>query len=455
MVIEMSKALILAGGMGKRMNSPTPKVAHEMLGKPLINWVIDAARSSGIEEIGVVVGHGSEIITSMLPAGVKTFIQKAQLGTADAVKSAMDFIDDRIIVLYGDVPLISSTIISDLTNFDGDLVILTAKVTDPSGYGRIVRKDRKILKVVEEADASPKILKINEINTGIYAFKPEALLYALKVIKNENKKGEYYLTDAIEILSNAGYVIKTLQIDDPSMALGINTQRELSDLSKIAREMIIDALMDHGVTIEDPETTFIGPDAIIESGAVLRPFTFVYGKSRVSSKAIIGPETTLVDTTVGVNSSVVRSDCTGALISADCTVGPFSRLRPGVVLEAHVKIGNYVEVKNSHLEEGVKAQHLTYLGDATIGENTNVGAGTITCNYDGIKKNPTSIGKKVFIGSNTALVAPVKVGDGAMIGAGSVITEDIPAYALALGRAKQVNKEGWVLKKRRDILDEK
>jgi bifunctional UDP-N-acetylglucosamine pyrophosphorylase/glucosamine-1-phosphate N-acetyltransferase len=444
---SMNKVLILAGGLGKRMHSPKPKVLHEMLEKPLIRWVTDAALTVGITEIGVVLGHGLEEVKKALPENVKIYIQPNQLGTADAVKCAEEFLSGKIVVLYGDAPLIRAETIKKLLQSEADMNILTAKVYDPSGYGRIVRKNGKISKIVEEADADEETLKINEINSGMYSFKSDALKFALERIKPSNKKGEYYLTDAVEILLANGYEVNTVEVENSWEILGANTQKELAQLAKIAKDHILDEFMEKGVTIEDPSSTFIGPDADIESGVVIKPFTFIYGKTSIKSGAIIGPQTTLKDTFVGRNTYVIRSECESAHISDECGVGPFSRLRPGARLEKKVKVGNYVEVKNSHLLEGVKAQHLTYLGDATVGENTNIGAGTITCNYDGVKKNKTFIGKNAFIGSNTALVAPVKVGQGALIGAGSVITKEVPPFALALGRARQVNKEKWVLKK--------
>ncbi len=451
----MKKVLILAGGLGKRMNSPRPKVVHEVLGKPLINWTIDAAREAKVDEIGVVLGNNAGLVYPVIPNDVKIFIQKSQVGTADAVKAAKDFLDGKVVILYGDVPLISSKTILSLFESKADMTILTATFEEPFGYGRIVRENGEVVRIVEENDATDDIRKIKEINSGIYAFESQSLIYALERIRNENKKGEYYLTDAVEVLLKGGYVVKTVETDNPLSVIGVNTQRELAALMKNVKENINNALMDLGVTIEDPETTFIGPDVVIRPGAVLKPFTFIYGKSKVSSNAVIGPQTTIVDCTVGNNSLVIKSDCTNAIIGDNCSIGPFSRLRPGAFIEDNVKIGNYVEVKNSHLSKGVKAQHLTYLGDATIGEDTNIGAGTITCNYDGVRKNKTLIGKNVFVGSNTSLVAPITVGDGALIGAGSTITDDVPAYALALGRARQVNKEEWVLKKRRGISDEK
>jgi bifunctional UDP-N-acetylglucosamine pyrophosphorylase/glucosamine-1-phosphate N-acetyltransferase len=454
-VIKLKKVLILAAGLGKRMNSPRPKVVHEVLGKPLLNWTIDVAKEAKTDEIGVVLGHGAELVYPLIPSDVKIFIQESQVGTANAVKAAKNFLNGKVVILYGDVPLISSEVVNFLFESKANMTILTAILETPFGYGRIVRKDGKVIKIVEENDATDDIRKIKEINSGIYAFDSESLVYALDRIKNNNKKGEYYLTDAVEILLAGGYVVETVQVKNPNSVLGVNTQKELATLIKNVKDDINNALMDAGVTIEEPQTTFVGPDVIVESGAVLKPFTFIYGKSRISSNASIGPATTIVDCTVGNNTFVIRSDCSGSVIGNNCSIGPFSRLRPGTFIEDNVKIGNYVEVKNSHLSKGVKSQHLTYLGDATIGEDTNIGAGTITCNYDGIRKNKTFIGKNVFVGSNTALVAPVKVGDGALIGAGSTITDDVPAYALALGRAKQLNKEEWVLKKRRDSSDEK
>ncbi len=446
----MKRALILAGGYGKRMKSPTPKVLHEILGKKMIEWVIDAARIAGAEEIGIVVGHNAEEIKSILPDDVKVFLQEEQLGTANAVKCAQDFLQGTVAILYGDVPLITPKTIKKLFSSTADMAILTAEVPDSSGYGRIVRKNGKIEKIVEELEASKDVLNIKEVNSGIYVFKAKALKYALDAIRPSKIKGEYYLTDAVEILLKSGYTVEGIQVSDYTEILGANTQKELSKLAELAKKRILDSLMENGVTVEDPRSVFIGPDAAVEAGSVIRPFTFIYGRSVVKSRAVIGPETTLIDTYVGERSRVVRSECEGARISEDVSVGPFSRLRPGTVLEKRVKVGNFVEVKKSHLEEGVKASHLTYLGDANIGTQTNIGAGTITCNYDGKKKNKTYVGEKAFIGSNTSLVAPVKVGKGALVGAGSVITEDVPPFALALGRARQVNKMEWVLKKREE-----
>ncbi len=443
----MKKALILAGGLGKRMHSPRPKVLHEILGKPIVRWVIDAAKKAGADEIGVVVGHGGKSVRDILESDVKVYFQADQLGTADAVKSAMEFLEGRVAVLYGDAPLVKPSTVRRLLENKADMTVLTAVLGKPDGYGRIVRKDGKILKIVEDSDATVDELRIREVNSGMYAFNAEALKFALNRITPNNQKGEYYLTDAVDILLKENKRVDAIKTENESEILGANTQEELSTLFKIAREEILVSLMNSGVTIEDPMSTFVGPDTHIEPGVILKPFTFIYGNSFIASNVVIGPETTLIDTSVDEKSVIYRSECNGAKIGKNCSVGPFSRLRPGAILEDGVKVGNYVEVKNSHLFESVKAQHLTYLGDATVGMGTNVGAGTITCNYDGKRKNKTTIGKNVFIGSNSALVAPVEVGNNALIGAGSVITSNVPAYALALGRARQINKEGWVLKK--------
>ncbi|MGC9219393.1 MAG: NTP transferase domain-containing protein, partial [Athalassotoga sp.] len=291
----MKKVLILAAGLGKRMNSPRPKVVHEVLGKPLLNWTIDVAKEAKADEIGVVLGHGAELVYPLIPSDVKVFIQESQLGTADAVKAAKNFLNGKVVILYGDVPLISGEVVSSLFESKANMTILTAILETPFGYGRIVREDGKVIKIVEENDATDDIRKIKEINSGIYAFDSESLVYALDRIKNNNKKGEYYLTDAVEILLAGGYAVETVQVKNSNSVLGVNTQKELATLIKNVKDDINDALMDAGVTIEDPQTTFVGPDVIVESGAVLKPFTFIYGKSRISSNASIGPETTIVD----------------------------------------------------------------------------------------------------------------------------------------------------------------
>ena len=298
--------------------------------------------------------------------------------------------------------------------------------------------------IIEDADADDEIKKIKEINTGIYIFKGKALLEVLPKIRNDNAQREYYLTDGVRMLQK----VETIVAENNYEVMGINTRKDLIKLEEYLRIKKIEELMENGVTVLDPSSTFIHHTVKIGRDTIIHPFTFIEGHTEIGEDCEIGPMTRLIDCKIGDRVKVVRSECVGAFVENDVTIGPFARLREGTVLKRGAKIGNFVEVKKSTVGENSKAQHLTYIGDTFIGKNVNVGAGTITCNYDGKRKNPTFIEDGAFIGSNTALVAPVRVGKGSLIGAGSVITEDVPPYSLALGRARQVNKEGWVLKKK-------
>jgi len=441
------KTLILAAGIGKRMKSKYPKVVHKLSGKPILSWVIDTAKEVS-KDIGIVLGCRSDEVKKILPSWVKVFYQKEPLGTAHAVMCAKDFIDEDedILILYGDVPLIKKETIQKMLekhrSSNSDAIVLTAIFDDPRGYGRIVRKNGKIT-IIEDADADDEIRKIKEINTGIYIFKGRALLEVLPRIKNENAQGEYYLTDGVRMLQN----VETVVTENVYEVIGVNTRKDLIKLEEYLRWEKIEELLESGVTILDPNTTFIQYTVKIGKDTIIYPFTLIEGHTEIGEDCEIGPMTRLIDCEIGDRVRIVRSECTGAFMESDVTVGPFARLREGTVLKRHAKIGNFVEVKKSTVGENSKAQHLTYIGDTFIGKDVNVGAGTITCNYDGKRKNPTFIEDGAFIGSNTALVAPVRVGKRALVGAGSVITEDVPPYSLALGRARQVNKEGWVLKK--------
>ncbi len=445
------RVVVLAAGLGKRMNSKYPKVAHKLFGKELVNWVLDVAKKVG-DKVAVVLGHKAEIVKKVLPEDVKVFYQKEQLGTGHAVMCARDFIDpnDDLLILYGDVPLISEKTINSLIgvhkNEGADVTVLTAFLDDPTGYGRIVRDGNgKFLKIVEETDLTEEERIIKEINSGIYVFKGSKLLEVLPKLKNDNAQGEFYLTDAVSMMDK----VSIYTTDDPVEITGVNTRKQLVELFEIVRLRVIDSLFENGVTVLDPFNTYIEPWVEIGRDTVIYPMTFIEGNTVIGEDCIIGPMTRIKDSKIGDNVKIIRSEVVGAMIHNGVSVGPFSRLREGTVLKSGVRVGNYVEVKKSVLEENVAAQHLTYIGDAHIGKNTNVGAGTITCNYDGVKKNPTYIGENVFIGSNTALVAPIRIGNDVLIGAGSVITEDVPDGALALGRARQVIKENWVYKKRR------
>ncbi len=445
------KVLILAAGLGKRMKSKYPKVVHKIMGKEMINWVIDTASKIG-SEIGVVLGHKADIVKKVIPAYVKVYIQEKQLGTAHAVMSAKEFIDpdQDLLILYGDVPFIREETLKEMWKVhkesDADVTILTAFMDDPTGYGRIIRDENgKFVKIIEEKDLTEEQRKIKEANMGFYIFKGKKLLEALPKIKNDNAQKEYYLTDAPALLEK----VSTYAIEDTFEVSGVNTRKQLIELEREMRMRIIERLLDEGVTIIDPETTYIHPTVKIGKDSIIYPMTFIEGSTVIGEDCEIGPMTRIKDSTIGNRVKVLISEVYGATIEDDVSVGPYSRLREGAVLKRKVRVGNYVEVKKSILEENVAAQHLSYIGDAFVGRNTNIGAGTITCNYDGEKKNPTFIEENVFVGSNTALVAPVRIGKDALIGAGSVITKDVPAGALALGRARQVNKEEWVYKRRK------
>jgi bifunctional UDP-N-acetylglucosamine pyrophosphorylase/glucosamine-1-phosphate N-acetyltransferase len=449
MILEVQnmKVLILAAGLGKRMKSKYPKVVHKILGKPMINWVVDLGKKFG--EVGVVVGHKAEVVKSYLPADVKTYFQEPQLGTGHAVMCAKEFISlsDDVLILYGDVPLLKEETIQRLlethTNARADVTVLTFIVDDPTDYGRIVRENGKI-RIVEHKDANEEQLRIKEVNSGIYVFSGKFLLDNIDKLSNNNAQGEYYLTDLIGMANN----VETVLLNDPVQVFGVNDRVQLSRLEVVARDRILKELMLSGVTIVDPASTFIGPDVKIGIDTVIHPFTILEGEITIGEDCEIGPYTRIKNSTLGNNVKVVRSEVEGAVIEDNVSVGPFSRLREGTILRENVKIGNFVETKKSMIGKNSKAQHLTYLGDATVGEDVNIGAGTITCNYDGYKKYQTFIGDNAFIGSNSSLVAPVKIGKGAIVGAGSVITEDVPDDTLALGRARQVIKENWAKLKR-------
>jgi len=446
------KVLVLAAGLGKRMKSKYPKVVHKILGKPMINWVVDLGKKFG--EVGVVVGHKAEIVQSYLPEDVKTYLQQPQLGTGHAVMCAKEFISstEDVLILYGDVPLLKAETIERLQHVHveskADVTVLTFIANDPTGYGRIVRKGGKV-KIVEHKDATEEERKINEVNSGIYIFSGKFLLENIMKLTNNNAQGEYYLTDLVEMAGK----VETLLLDDSIQVSGVNDRTQLAQLEFVARERILREMMLSGVTIVDPSSIFIGPDVVVGMDTIINPFTIIEGKTTIGEDCEIGPYTRIVDSKIGNEVKILRSEVERTTIYDKVSVGPFARLREGTVLKEKVKIGNFVETKKSVIGKNSKAQHLTYLGDATVGEDVNIGAGTITCNYDGYKKYPTYIGDGAFIGSNSSLVAPVKIGRGAITGAGSVITEDVPDDALALGRARQVVKENWAKNKREALKD--
>ncbi|PLV60281.1 bifunctional UDP-N-acetylglucosamine diphosphorylase/glucosamine-1-phosphate N-acetyltransferase GlmU [Thermotoga sp. KOL6] len=443
------KTLILAAGKGTRMKSNIPKVLHKLSGKPMIKWVVETAGKLS-REVGVVLGFGADQVKRVLPEWVKVFIQEEQLGTAHAVMCARDFLDpnDDVIILYGDVPLISVDTLRRMIEEHkkgADVTILVADVDTPDGYGRVVFERGKY-RIIEEADLPEDMKDLKTVNTGFYVFSGDFLLNILPKIKNNNAKREYYLTDAINLAES----VRVVETNDILEITGVNTRKTLIWLEEQLRKRKIEELLEEGVTILDPNTTYIHYSVKIGMDTIIYPMTFVEGETEIGEGCEIGPMTRIVDCKIGNNVKITRSECVKSFIENGVSVGPFARLREGTILKKSSKIGNFVEIKKSTIGEGTKAQHLSYIGDAYVGSNVNIGAGTITCNYDGKKKNPTFIEDEAFIGSNTSLVAPVRIGKGALVGAGSVINRDVPPYSLGLGRARQIVKEGWVLKRKEE-----
>ena len=443
------KVLILAAGKGTRFKSDLPKVLHKVLGKPMLWYVVKAAKEAGAEEIIVVVGHKKELVEEFLRSEfpeVRTVHQEEQLGTGHAVMCVEELLKDynrKVVVLNGDTPLVEPEEIKRLAEVDGDMVALTGEIDNPTGYGRVIRDDKEILEIVEEKDATEEEKKVKEVNTGIYAFDPEKLFEALKEIDNNNTQGEYYLPDVLKVFRNKGWKVVPVVIKDFSTVMGVNNRYELSKAERTLQEKIVKELQLSGVTIHNPESAYIEPE--VEIGADTEIFAPIYikGKTKIGKGCYLGAFSEIVDSTIG-DETKVESHCwiKGAVLEPETSVGPFAKLRPGTYLESGARVGTFVETKNAHLERGAKANHLTYLGDCRIGENTNIGAGTITCNYDGFNKWRTEIGKNAFVGSNTLFIAPVKVGDNSITAAGSVITSDVPENTLAVARAKQLNYEG-------------
>jgi bifunctional UDP-N-acetylglucosamine pyrophosphorylase/glucosamine-1-phosphate N-acetyltransferase len=435
------------------MKSDKPKVAHEVLGKPMVNWVVSAARQAGCERIVAITGHHAEIVEGLLPDDVVSVRQDQQLGTGHAVMCARDALADftgSLVVLSGDTPLLSATTIEGLVamreSSGSALTLLTTTLVDPTGYGRIVRSlhDGSVASIVEEKDCSPEQRGITEVNTGTYCFDAQVLFAHLDRLTTENAQGEYYLTDMISIFNAEGLTVSASQTDDPLETIGVNSRVQLADANKVMQRRINRAHMLAGVTMTDPDLVWVGPDAKIGRDVEILPMTFVFGESVIGDRVMLGPSTRLTDAIVDQDAVVDASIVVGAHVGPSASVGPVSYLRAGTVLEANSKAGACVEIKKSTVGEGSKVPHLSYIGDTTIGKGVNVGAGSITCNYDGEKKHKTCIGDGAFIGSDTMLVAPVTVGEGAVTAAGSTIARDVPAGALALERSDQVVIDGWV-----------
>lgn len=442
--------VILAAGQGTRMKSSLPKVLHRLANKPLLGHVIDCARELQPDRIVVVYGHGGEQVRSAFADAddLQWAEQSQQLGTGHAVQQALPHLQgvEKVLVLYGDVPLTRTDTLSDLVNQTADgFGLLTVTLDDPSGYGRIERgPNGEVLRIVEQKDANADQLAIQEINTGIMLIPASRLQSWLEALGNDNAQGEFYLTDVLAMAVDEGFVVQVAQPDDPMEAEGVNNKRQLAALERAYQQRVTNSLMDAGVTLRDPARFDLrgslthGQDCVIDVNVV------VEGDVTLGNNVSVGANTVLRNVVIGDNVNILEN-CVleDAKVGADSNIGPFARLRPGAELVGGAHIGNFVEIKKSVVGQGSKVNHLSYVGDSDIGAGVNIGAGTITCNYDGVNKHKTVIGNNAFIGSNTALVAPVSVGDGATIGAGSTISKDAPEDSLTLTRAKQASLKNW------------
>jgi bifunctional UDP-N-acetylglucosamine pyrophosphorylase / glucosamine-1-phosphate N-acetyltransferase len=450
--------VVLAAGKGTRMKSDLPKVLHRIAGIPLIEHVLRLAASLNPASVSIIVGHQAHLVRELVGErpGLRFAVQEPQLGTGHALLQAEPLVGGRgtAVLLSGDVPLLRADTVAALVRWHEQqraaATVLTAEVDAPDGYGRIVRDGGRIAAIVEHKDATPAQREIREINSGIYAFDLSGLFDSLREVGSANAQGEYYLPDLVKIYTARGQVVETSTVADAREILGVNSRKELAELADILKTRTTDAWMEAGVTIVDPATAFIGPDVVIGADTVLHPGVYLEGRTRIGARCEIHSGVRIVDSTVD-DGAVINNFCviSSSRIAAGARVGPFSHLRPESHVGQDAHVGNFVELKKTTLGRGSKANHLSYLGDATIGEKVNVGAGTITCNYDGAAKHPTVIEDGAFIGSDTQLIAPVRVGRGAYVAAGSSITDDVPPDALAIARGKQVNKEGWVTKKKK------
>ena len=444
------KSIIMAAGKGSRMISELPKVIHLAHSKPMVVRIIDALNALDVEENVLILGHKREKVLEVLGNDISYVIQEEQLGTGHAVKQAEEKIKNYngdILIINGDIPLIQKETLVNFYNEykkeNADGIVLTAIFDNPFSYGRIFKENDRVLKIVEEKEANEEQKKIKEVNAGVYIFKAQHLAYALGKINNNNEKGEYYLTDVIEILASENKKIISYSLEDSMEIQGVNSKVELALVSRVLRERKNKSLMESGVILIDPATTYIDDEVKIGKDTVIYPNVTIQKNTEIGENCEILSGTRIIDSKILNNVRIENSVIEESIIENGVTIGPFAHLRPKSHLKENVHIGNFVETKKSTLEKGVKAGHLTYLGDAHVGEKTNIGAGTITCNYDGKNKFKTEIGENVFIGSDTMLVAPVNVGANALVGAGSVITKDVPNNSLAVSRSKQIIKEGW------------
>lgn len=444
------KVIILAAGQGKRMKSKVPKVLHKVLDKTMLDYVIDASLKAGAEDVCCVVGHKSMLVKKMIGDRVSYALQREQLGTGHAVMQAESFIGDEgnVLVLCGDAPLIRPETITEILDFHtekkNDVTGVSFLKDDPTGYGRIIRNGSgEFCAIVEQKDADPSQLEVREVNSGVYVFRAEALKKALSALKNDNAQGEYYLTDTLELIKAAGGRAEVFEAEDEAEFLGVNSKKDLAVVTKALMKRINEKHMENGVTITDPNNTYIGQDVEIEADTIILPGTSIEGRTKIGTDCVIGPNTQIISSDIKDGVSIKMSVLINAAVDNYTTIGPFAYLRPGASIGEHVRIGDFVEIKNSNIDDGTKVSHLTYVGDSDVGKNVNFGCGTVTANYDGVHKYRTTIKDNAFIGCNTNLVAPVTIGENAVTAAGSTINNDVPAHALSIARKRQVNIDGW------------
>jgi bifunctional UDP-N-acetylglucosamine pyrophosphorylase/glucosamine-1-phosphate N-acetyltransferase len=447
--------VVLAAGLGTRMKSDVPKVLHEVCGRPLLSYVIDAALSVSPERIVVVTGPDQEAIVDILPVGCERAVQQERRGTGDAVRAGLEPLHDfdgDVMVLYGDVPLVDGDFVAALhqrhLDADAAATLTTVVLDDPAHYGRIVRDEAGgVARIVEHKDASGDEVSIDEINVGLYVFRSDALRPALARLASDNAQGELYLTDVVHLLLEAEHTLATFESDDGEMCMGVNSRVELAVVSAAMRRRLLERLMLAGVTVEDPDTTFVDWGVEVGRDTLLRANTHLLGRTTVGAASEIGPGSFLRDAFVGDRARVVSSHLYECVIGSNCSVGPYAHIRPNTVLAEGARAGTFVEIKNSRIGERSKVPHLSYVGDAIVGKDSNIAAGNITANYDGFDKHATTIGDRVRTGSDTTMVAPVSIGDDAVTAAGSVITRDVPPGALGVAREQQKNVEGYAARR--------
>lgn len=455
-------SVVLAAGEGTRMRSSTPKVLHEIGGRSLLGHAVHAVAELEPEHLAVVVGHGrAEVTAALLHLGdeiareIHTAVQEQQNGTGDAVRCGLAALPPgltgTVLVTYGDVPLLDTDTLRAVLSTGAAVTLLTTELADPTGYGRIVRSAdgrAAVTAIVEQKDASPEQRAVTEVNSGVYAFDAAFLAAGLGRLGTDNAQGELYLTDLVALAVADGLRVEAVRTEDPWLVAGVNDRVQLAEVRAELNRRVLRGHMLGGATVIDPATTWVDVQVSIGRDVVVEPGTQLRGRTTVADGAVVGPDTTLVDVEIGEGASVVRTHGSSAVIGAGATVGPFAYLRPGTRLGASGKIGTFVETKNADIGQGTKVPHLTYVGDAVIGEQSNIGASSVFVNYDGVDKNRTTIGSHVRTGSDTMFIAPVSIGDGAYTGAGTVVREDVPPGALAVSSGTQRTIEGWVARKR-------